>query len=164
MSKSSFKIKNKKKTILVSLALLTTITSVYYFFFWTSPEKVKVKIKDKTYTLEMAKTIAQKTKGLSQRESLCSDCGMIFVYSFEQRLPFWMKDTLLTLDIIWLDQNGRIVHLEKTVPPKSKNENGNYKLYNPSAKAQYVIELNAGQIDQLQLNTGDLIDLSSLQN
>ncbi len=164
MPKPSFKIKNKKKSILISLTLLTALTSAYYFFFWTSPEKIKIKIKDKTYTLEIARTIAQKTKGLSQRESLCSDCGMIFTYSFEQRLPFWMKDTHIPLDIIWLAQNGRIIHMEKTVPPQSKDENGRYLLYQPPELAQYVIELNAGQADQRQLKKGDLIDLSSLQN
>jgi len=164
MSKSPFKIKNKKKTILISLVILTAFTSVYYFFFWTSPEKTKIKIKDKTYTLEIAGTIAQKTKGLSQRKNLCPDCGMIFVYSFEQRLPFWMKDTFIPLDMVWLNQDGRIVHLEKTVPPQSKDGNGRYLLYQPQQLAQYVIELNAGQIDQRQLKIGDLIDLSSLQN
>lgn len=156
------KIKLIGKNFFFIIMFLSLLSGLYCVLFWTPPGKTKLKIKNKTYTLEIAKTTAQKSKGLSKRQDMCSSCGMIFVYTFEQILPFWMKDTYLSLDLIWLDQEGRIVHLEKTIPPESKNDQGDYRLYTPPIQAQYVIELLAGQIDHLHLKTGDLIDLSSL--
>jgi uncharacterized protein len=157
------KLKFKRKKLIYFIMFISLLTGIYYFFLWTPPGKVKLKIKSKIYTLEVAKTTAQKSKGLSGRESLCSDCGMIFTYTYEQILPFWMKDTYLPLDMIWLDKSGQVVHLETMIPPESKNEKGDYQLYIPQKKAQYVIELAAGQVSHLKLAIGDLVDLSPLQ-
>ncbi len=55
------------------------------------------------FTFEIAQTDAEKAQGLMNRKNLCANCGMIFVYPDEQIRSFWMKDTLIPLDIYFFD-------------------------------------------------------------
>lgn len=76
------------------------------------------------------------------REFLAEDAGMLFV--FERMRPFrsfWMKNTLIPLDMIWIDDSQRIVHIEEDVPPC---EVENCPTYSPGAtESSYVLEINA---------------------
>jgi len=83
---------------------------------------------------------------------------MIFVYSSENIYPFWMKDTLIPLDIIWLDKTGKIVTYHNALPepkvPLTKLKN-----YKNSSPAQYIMEINSHDFDKLKLKIGDTIKL-----
>jgi len=127
------------------------IVFLFYLFF---PRKIKTgnfKIKETFYNIEFAQTMAQQAKGLSGRTSLCSNCGMLFVFSYEGIFPFWMKGTLFPLDMIWLDKNGKIVHHEQAT------ELNSLKIYKNSTPAKYVLELNLGDFEKLKLKIGDEI-------
>ncbi|MGQ0794259.1 MAG: DUF192 domain-containing protein [Deltaproteobacteria bacterium] len=91
-----------------------------------------------------AEVAKDKAKGLSGRESLCPDCGMIFIYEREGHYTFWMRDTLIPLAMIWLDAEGRVVHIVKDAPPCRAKENpyGECRMYSPSIPAKYVLETN----------------------
>ncbi len=118
-------------------------------------------IKSKLFKLEKAITLIQKASGLSNRTSLCENCGMIFIYSEEGIYPFWMKDTLIPLDMIWVNKKGEVVDIFTAYPepgvPLYKLKN-----YTNSSPAKYIIELNANQAQQLNLRKGDILDVSKI--
>jgi len=127
---------------------------IIFLLYLLIPRKTKsgnFKIKNTTYQLELAKTISQQATGLSGRTSLCSNCGMLFVFAYEDIWPFWMQNTLIPLDIIWLDKNGKIVHYVNATELKS------LKILKNSTPAKYVLELNSGDFDKLKLKLGDEI-------
>lgn len=136
--------------IVILVSALTILACLH--FSSSSPSTINLKIKNKTFSLEIARTPLQQSRGLSHRNSLCPACGMIFIYNQEQPLPFWMKNTNIPLDIIWLNQNGTIVDI-KTGQPQSST------ILQPQKVAQYVIELNRGAAN---LAIGDNIDLSPI--
>jgi uncharacterized protein len=144
-----------KNIILILGFILIIITILIWrlFIFIPSSKFVDIKIKETTYKIELAKTTAQKAKGLSKRDSLCPNCGMLFIFDSETQLPFWMKDTTIPLDIIWLDKNGKIVS-NKTV-----TEINSLKTQKNEIPAQYVLELNANDYQKLNLKIGDIIQL-----
>lgn len=90
---------------------------------------------------ELAK---DKQKGLQERESLCQKCGMIFVFEKEGYYPFWMKDTLINLAMLWINSNGEIVHVVESAEPciGKKNPYAECKVYSPMRTAKYVLEVN----------------------
>jgi len=128
------------------------------FFYLPTSDFIKIKIADTDYKIELASSSAQKIKGLSKRESLCPKCGMLFIFAFETDLPFWMKDTLIPLDMIWLDKTGKIVDI------KAATEINSSKIYQNQSPAQYVLELNVNDSQKLNLKIGDIIDLSKLND
>lgn len=148
----------KNIIIILTFALIIIAILIWRFFFYipSSIKFVDIKINNTNYKIEIAKTLAQKAKGLSKRNSLCSNCGMLFIFDFEGELPFWMKDTLIPLDIIWLDKNGKIVS-NKTVM-----EINSQKIYKNQSPAQYVLELNANDYQNLNLKIGDVIQLPDI--
>jgi len=80
--------------------------------------------------------------GLMFRPSLDLDRGMIFVFEAADFHGIWMKNCRFPIDILWLDEDERIVHLAESVPPCKAEP---CPVYNPMRRAAYVIELNAGQ-------------------
>lgn len=86
--------------------------------------------------------------------------GMLFVFKEEQTTNFWMKDMTFNLDIIWLDGNYKIVHIEKNVSANSYNAQDPSKsktFTNGNNLAKYVLEINGGLSDQMNLKTGDTL-------
>ncbi len=92
------------------------------------------------------------------RESLAADAGMLFVYDLPGRHAFWMKNTVIPLDVIWLDENKTIVAIETMAPCKTDP----CPTYAPDGKAACVIELNAGTANTLKLQPGDTMSLQDL--
>lgn len=113
-------------------------------------EKVKMEIEGKTINLEVASTTEAKNKGLMNRESLEPNTGMIFIYSQPRILQFWMKDTLIPLDIIFLDETLEIVTIHQETEPNQTQER--YSSYEPS---QYVIEMKGGWTKTNSVQVGD---------
>ncbi|MDB5163658.1 MAG: hypothetical protein JWS12_275 [Candidatus Saccharibacteria bacterium] len=97
--------------------------------------------------LTTAKSPAARAKGLGQRDNLPANHGMLFVFDQPAQQCFWMKDMRFSLDIIWMDANKRVVHIEPHVSPATFP-----KTFCPSQPAQYVIELNSGAASQLGIN------------
>jgi len=148
-----------KNIVLIITPALIIIAGflIWRLFFYLPPSNsVKIKINKTNYEIELAQTITQKSKGLSGRETLCKNCGMLFIFGFETNLPFWMKDTLIPLDMIWLDKNGKIVDIQ------TANETNSTKIYQNKTPAQYVLELNINDSQKLDLKIGDIIKLPNI--
>lgn len=77
---------------------------------------ITIEIGNKIYSVEVAKTEEEKTKGLSGRKSLPENEGMLFIYDTPQDLAFWMKDTEIPLDIIFIDEDEEVISVKKGVP------------------------------------------------
>ena len=97
---------------------------------------MKVKIGKKEYNVEVAKTEGEKLKGLQGRDSLNSDEGMLFIYDEPQDVAFWMKDTHIPLDIIFIDEDQEVISVEQGTPMSED--------LIEETDVQYVLELNQG--------------------
>ncbi len=116
----------------------------------TVPEgKVGVSLGDAVIVADLALTEAEQTQGLSGRESLAPNEGMLFLFEKPARYSFWMKDMLFPLDIIWLDEGGRVVFIKKNMPPSTDPE-----VLTPTNAALYVLEVPAGTADINHIDIG----------
>lgn len=77
---------------------------------------MKIEIGDKEYNVEVARTEEEKVKGLQEKESLVEDEGMLFVYDEPQEIAFWMKDTAIPLDIVFMDEDGEVISVKQGQP------------------------------------------------
>ncbi len=93
-----------------------------------------------------------RAQGLMYRDHLDPSAGMLFFFPREGEYPFWMKNTRIPLDIIWIDAGRRIAHVKHDVPPCRTEECPNYP---PNANAQYVLEIAAGGAKRHGLKVGD---------
>ena len=89
--------------------------------------------------IEYATTTAARKLGLGGRTSVPGGYGMLFVFPKDDRYGFWMKDTLVPLDMFWLDAQGHVVSIAEDVSPASFPN-----VFYPSAPARYVLETAAG--------------------
>lgn len=108
-----------------------------------------------TVTAELAVTDEERQLGLMFREKINPDQGMLFVFEEEDLLSFWMKNMRFSLDILWLDKDKRIVHIERRVPPCEKLPCPSYASEYP---AKYVLELKAGSVDEHKLKMLDRLE------
>jgi uncharacterized membrane protein (UPF0127 family) len=89
--------------------------------------------------IEYATTEATREKGLGDRESIAPDYGMLFVFPKDDYYGFWMKDTLVPLDMFWLDAKGQVVSIAQDVAPATYPH-----VFYPTSPARYVLETVAG--------------------
>lgn len=112
-------------------------------------------VNGKVLSLEIADSPEERRVGLSFRDPLPENHGMLFIFGREQAYSFWMMDMKFSLDIIWIDSDGIVVHIENEVPPCSAA----CPSYQPNVSALYVLEVNAGFADSIDLRAGTFIDL-----
>jgi hypothetical protein len=112
---------------------------------------------------EVADTPVKQASGLMFRDRLAPDRGMLFVFEKAGAWSFWMKNTKIALDILWLGPDKRIVYIEKDVPGCRQDPCPEYK---PNKEALYVLELPAGTVKREQLAKGMKLqfDLPKLKN
>ena len=115
-----------------------------------------------TILAELADTTEKRARGLMFRESLPKDRGMLFTFPDPQHWTFWMKNTRIPLDIIWIDRNRKIVHVERNVPGCNRTDDG-CPQYQPNEEASYVLKLAAGMADALKLHRGVKLQFQGLQ-
>ncbi len=102
--------------------------------------------------IEIAQTQEERMKGLQARRDLGKDRGMLFIFQRSKKHSFWMKDTFIALDIVWIDENKRIVTIMPNVLPCETEQ---CPVYTPSKDALYVLEVNSGVTIELGLKEGD---------
>ena len=102
---------------------------------------------------EVADTPQKRAEGLMYREHLGPDRGMLFTFSQAQAWVFWMKNTKIPLDLIWMNEKKQIVHMEQRVPICTRTDDS-CPQYRPNEDALYVLELAAGRAESLKLQRG----------
>ena len=111
--------------------------------------------------VEIAATPKQRQQGLMGREFLAENAGMLFVYPRERNLSFWMKNTPLSLDIMYFSKDGIWVSTAPHTTPLTLES------YPAAAPAQYVIEMVAGSAERLNIGAGSrfvITDCAQLSN
>jgi len=104
-----------------------------------------------TIDIEIADDDAERAQGLMFRDSMPENAGMLFLMETEEPQSFWMKNTILSLDIMFVNADRRIVSIHKNCKPYSLDQIESGK------PAMYVVEVNAGYAERHGLKTGDLI-------
>jgi hypothetical protein len=96
-------------------------------------------------------------KGLMFRENLDENNGMLFIFNNSGKYNFWMKNTLIPLDIIWINKNIEIVDIKENVPPCKQEP---CEIYSPKTEAWYVLEVNGGSVKMNNISIGDKLNIS----
>jgi uncharacterized membrane protein (UPF0127 family) len=108
--------------------------------------------------IERVATEEGRRQGLSDRASICDECGMLFVFESSSYFPFWMKGMNFDIDIIFLDEHMRVVDIFANVRKESYKKTPPETFTNTSL-AKYVLELNSGKSKQLGIRVGDKLSL-----
>ena len=111
-----------------------------------------------TFRLEVADDDATRGRGLAKRTFLSQDTAMLFVYPKEDRWLFWMKDTSIPLDILFLDSNRMIVDIQ-TMQPEPGTPDSRLRRYQSRVPALYALEINAGMAQENRFQTGMVVEL-----
>lgn len=149
--------KIQRKIFLIIAIMLTAIFLFYWYFgerntnnlqkvvFYQNSQKIT------EIFVEVADSAFLREKGLMYRKTLPENQGMLFIFPEKDHHSFWMKNTLIPLDLIFLDENKTIVSIIRNVLPCKENP---CPVYQPKEKSQYVIEVNSGFCDKYNLQEG----------
>lgn len=143
------------KKLIWAIPLLLTVFGALYFIFndkKNKPEYIPLTIGASTLKVEVAKTFEERNRGLCCRDHLPQNQGMLFVYDRPGDYGFWMKDTLIPLDMYWIDGKKQIVHIKHSVQPDSYP-----KTYKSPKPAQYVLETNSGYAKKHNIDVGERV-------
>ena len=155
---------SKRPFYWISGALIITLAGIVLFSqyqkiadknsitIFTAAGPVKIQV-------EFAKTAQELETGLMNRDSLEANSGMFFIFSDEKTRSFWMKNTLIPLDMIFISPTGRITEI---VTQRPCPENRTCQIYESKSLAQYVLEINAGQAEKWNIVPGDIVELPEL--
>jgi len=107
--------------------------------------------------IEVALNTEEKKQGLMHREHLDKDAGMLFIFDDYEARSFWMKNTLIPLDVLHIDENKVVVDII-TMPP-CPLENKTCTSYRSEEASKYALEINAGMADELNIKIGDQLSI-----
>ena len=104
------------------------------------------------FTVEIADTPETRASGLMFRKELADDAGMLFIYPGKQKIAMWMQNTLISLDMLFLDRDGRILHMAERTTPLST------EVISSRFRVKAVLEVIAGTAERLGLRVGDRVE------
>ena len=144
-----------KKAFFLFLILVLIIGII--FIIERNKKQSRVCFKDNCFNVELAITDEERALGLMSRNSLDRNKGMLFIFNEEGMYPFWMKDTLIPLDIIWINQNKEVVFISENTQPCKEDP---CPTVSPNQKAKYVLEINTGISKEIGLKVGDKVEIN----
>ena len=122
-----------------------------------------IKIDETVLEVQVADTEPRRIRGLMFQDQLPYDQGMIFVFNESGVYSLWMLNMQFSLDMIWFDENGDIVHIEKNIPPcKTPIEIMACQSIVPNGEAKYILEVSSGFIDQFNITKDSKLDIISI--
>ena len=122
----------------------------------TDTTPVRVTLHGQSFSVELATNEAAREHGLMMRTSLAPDHGMLFVFPDTAPRGFWMKNTLIPLDILYFDAQHKLVSAQQDVPPCKADPCPTYPSVGP---ARYVLELSAGTVKRIGVRDGDTLTI-----
>jgi uncharacterized membrane protein (UPF0127 family) len=111
-------------------------------------------------SVEVVSDEESRSRGLMYRDQLLPGTGMLFIFPEDGHYPFWMKNTLIPLDMIWIGTDGKVAHVKYDVPPCKADPCPSYP---PNATARYVLEVAGGVARQHGLKAGDAVQFVDLE-
>ena len=120
--------------------------------------KKDIRVGNTSLKATLANDEEERKTGLSGKSTLAEDEGLLFVFDKMDVYPsFWMKDMLIPIDIIWIN-DGKVTKIDKNLTPPAKDSlDSELKLYYPEKPIDYVLEVNAGFSDKSGLKVGDSV-------
>jgi len=112
-----------------------------------------IKLGDEEIKVEVVDTIESRAQGLSGKSSLEEDEGMLFVFDIAGVYPFWMKDMNFPIDIIWMDENQKVIYIKKNATPESYPES-----FWPKENSKYVLEVSSMFTNKHNIKLGDKLE------
>ena len=122
-----------------------------------SGKVVFLEAKQEAVTVEIAERTDDRTRGLMYRKSMPDDHGMIFVFEEREDHTFWMKNTCIPLDMLFIDDDGTIVGIEENTPTLSE------RTFSVGCASRYVLELNAGWSRRHGVTAGQKVKLEGIR-
>jgi uncharacterized protein len=111
--------------------------------------------------VELATDDETRAQGLMYRDQLRPGTGMLFFFPHEGHYPFWMKNTLIPLDMLWIDGGKRVAHVKSHVPPCKADPCASHA---PGTNASYVLEVAGGVAQEHGVKAGDVLRFEGLEN
>ena len=144
--------------VAAALALVALGARAELAHFATSTLTIDTASGPKRFSIELALTPQQQQQGLMYRSSLAADAGMLFVFPTTQPTAFWMKNTLIPLDMLFIAADGRIVHIHELAVPLSE------ATIDSGGPVKAVLEVNGGTVARLKIKIGDVVHAAALGN
>jgi len=150
----------KQSRFLILIPSLAVIVGIAFFMMLPSQvehESVEflrdtIMIDDIELTVQLADTEHRRADGLMFQEELPYDEGMLFIFDNSEKRTFWMSNMLFSLDIIWIDSQRNVVHIDNSVPPCDTTETKACPRYDSGGKeVKYVLEVTAGFVDKFNI-------------
>ena len=148
------------KIWLIPILILVLIGAglVWYWHYQNKPVEIyekagsinQIAIEGVVFEVELATTPQERAKGLADRKELCDQCGMLFIFDKKDYHSFWMRNTLIPLDIIWLDEDWQVVDFIAWAQPQGARSLSDLPVYQPKKMAQFVLEVPGGTTKRIQ--------------
>ncbi len=146
----------KRNMILISVIIFIVSGILFLICLYNNQKQngrsqsIYVKINKLELKVQLADNFGKRLRGLSDKEKISDREGMFFIFNKPGYYPFWMKDINFPLDIIWFDENLKVIEIKKNLQPNSFPQT-----YQSAGLAKYVLEINAGLSDQYDIKRGD---------
>lgn len=141
-------------------AAVVIFTTVLLMTLLISKKSTTVLVNNQTFKVVVAKTDKEKQDGLSNRNEIAQDQGMLFVFDNPGLYSFWMKDMRFSIDIIYIKGDKVTTVIENAKAPSSSNTN--LTVYQPSDKSDKVLEVNAGTANKYGIKKGTVLKIENL--
>jgi uncharacterized membrane protein (UPF0127 family) len=154
----------KKRTMIILIAILSVVFAAacfWYFYFFAHASnptlpKTTLTIGDNTWSVETASTMMQQALGLSGRDGLNSNDGMLFLFGSPSVQNFWMKDMKFPLDMIWIS-GDTVAGFAQNVEPQPGAALWKLKIFTSPYNVDKVLEVNAGTVAKDNIKVGDAV-------
>jgi uncharacterized protein len=140
-----------RRHFLVIALLLAAVPAWALETFGTSELTIQTAAGPQKFSIELALTDAQMEQGLMFRRSMAPDAGMLFDFKQPTPVTMWMKNTVIPLDMLFLDTSGKVIDIHERAVPYSTD------IIASAMPSRYVIELNGGTVARLGIRLGDQV-------
>lgn len=129
---------------------------IFSGIFLLAPKSKKICFGNSCFVVDVADTSTERAKGLMYVQEMREDRGMFFVFEESGKHSFWMKNTYIPLDIVWIDENGKVVYIKEGAQPC---ETEVCDLFTPDKEAKYALEINSGKAKEVGLKVGESVNM-----
>lgn len=148
------------RLILILVILILSFALIFFLFKKNTIEIVNENQSKGNLKVRIADTSKEREVGLSNTKNLNNGTGMLFIHDVVTDSPYWMIDMNYPLDIIFINESNKIIHIVEDAKPCLNDSD--CKLIYSSDKYKYVLEINAGEVGKLNIKIGDTLKTNSL--
>lgn len=150
--------RNRKRRSYFIIFIILLLLSLCFIILLFNKTSSYVLMNGKKIKVEIVDTELERERGLMYRESLQENSGMLFVFPDSEIRSFWMKNTLIPLDIIFINENLEIVDIKNAIPCSSEP----CILYTSNLPIKYVLEVNSGFSEENNIAIGEIVKIAKL--